>query len=573
MPAQPSNTESALNTLVCAAQEHLSSFIQTLPLRDADIADMQRALLGAPGTVGKLAQLQDDYLHQWIALFRDGERAQEPQAEDRRFSSPQWEELAWFRLVRRLYELNSGFISELAELPDLAAGTKRRLKFFSQQLVDAISPANFPATNPEAIARAFATRGESLTQGARAFTSDLTRGRISMSDESRFELGRNLAVTPGEIVYENDLIQLIQYRAQTKQVRARPLLVVPPFINKYYILDLQSHNSFVRYCVEQGITTFIISWRNIPESLGHLTWDDYIASGIFDAIATVQDICGAEAINALGYCVGGTLLASALAVKSRHSEHPVHALTLLASMLDFSDTGEISAYVDEHYVASCERQYAKGGVVSGSQLTNAFASLRANELVWHYVVNNYLLGKPPKAFDLLHWNADSANLPGPLYAYYLRHMYLENRLKTPGALRMHGSDIDLGQIGAATMIVAARDDHIVPWQTAYRSARLLGGDIRFVLAASGHVAGIVSPAGNSRRHYWSAGETALPADPEKWLAGTRQSSGSWWPHWVHWLQSMSGERVPAPVSAGNEQHRPIEAAPGRYVRERPDIHV
>jgi len=573
MPAQPPSNEAALAQLISAARAHAASFIQSLPLRDSDLAEMNQALLASPETRQKLARLQDDYLHQWVAALRDSDRRQEPGDVDRRFSSPEWDELAWFRVVRGLYTLNSQYISELAALPDLAPHTKRRLKFFSQQLVDAMSPTNNPLTNPESISQAYRSQGDSLAQGARSFTADLKRGRISMSDETHFEVGRNLAVTPGEVIFENELIQLIQYRATTKKTNARPLLIVPPFINKYYILDLQPHNSFVRYCVEQGITTFIISWRNVSESLGHLTWDDYIARGVFDAIKAAQDICRVQSVNALGYCVGGTLLASALAVKEAKNEHPVHSLTLLASMLDFSDTGEISAFVDGHYVGYCERQYAQHGVVSGSQLTNTFASLRANELVWHYVVSNYLLGKPLRAFDLLYWNADSANLPGPLYAYYLRNMYLENRLRCPGSLRMHGEQIDLGTIATPTMMVAARDDHIVPWHTAYQSMRLLGGDNRFVLAASGHVAGIVSPAGSSLRRYWANGEGKLPVQPGSWLSSARETEGSWWPHWIAWLKPLSGDAVPAHATTGNKRYQPIEPAPGRYVRERIDLEV
>ncbi len=544
--------------------------MQSMPLRDADIAEINRALLASPEQCRKLADLQRTYLQQWVSILRDGGEQSVANEDDRRFSSPEWTDIAWFNVVRRLYLLNAQYINALAAVPEVAPETKRRLQFFSRQFVDAMSPANNPVTNPQSIVRAIRSGGESLARGARALAADLARGHLSMTDESAFEPGRNLAVTPGEVVYENELIQLLQYRAQTPQVGERPLLVVPPFINKYYILDLRPENSFVRYCVEQGVTTFMISWRNVSESLGHLNWDDYMAMGVFEAIDAARNISGADSLNALGYCVGGTLLASALAVKAARDEHPIHSLSLLASMLDFSDAGEIQAYIDETYVRQCEDEFADRGVVAGAQLTNAFASLRANELVWHFVVNNYLLGKAPPAFDLLYWNTDSTNLPGPLYAYYLRNMYLENRLRIPGSLRMQDTPVDLGAIKIPAMVVAARDDHIVPWRTAYQSARLLGGSTEFVLAASGHVAGIVNPPRDNRRRHWVAEDGALTDAPDSWLAAAREAEGSWWRHWLEWLRDRSGETVAAPAATGNELYQPIESAPGRYVLERND---
>ncbi len=569
MPAPPPDIEANLQQLVAACQSYAMDFMQSMPLRDADITEINRALLASPDQCQKLAELHQTYLQQWVAILRDGGGQPAPDEDDRRFSSPEWSDLAWFAALRRLYLLNSQFINAVAAVPDVAPETKRRLLFFGRQFADAMSPANNPMTNPQSIMQAIRSGGESLARGAKAFAADRARGHISMTDESAFAPGRNLAVTPGEVIFENELIQLLQYRAQTPQVSQRPLLIVPPFINKYYILDLRPQNSFVRYCVEQGITTFMISWRNISDSLGHLNWDDYVDKGVFAAIDAVHDIADADSLNALGYCVGGTLLASALAVKEARNEHPVHSLSLLASMLDFSDVGEIRTYVDEAYVRQCEHQFAERGVVAGTQLTNAFASLRANELVWHFVVNNYLLGKSPPAFDLLYWNTDSSNLPGPLYAYYLRNMYLENRLRIPASLRMLETPVDLGAIRMPAMVVAARDDHIVPWRTAYRSATLLGGSTEFVLAESGHVAGIVNPPRDNRRRHWVAERAALADTPDSWLAAAREVKGSWWRHWLDWLRCQSGGTVAAPAATGSEQYRPIEAAPGRYVSERP----
>ncbi len=544
-----------------------------MPLQDADVVELNRALLTSEQVRQQLADLQQDYLREWVEILLAGGATQSTSHGDEHAEVAEWSELPWFATMRALHQLNGKFISGVTRLAELPADKRRRLEFFGRQLIDAMSPSNFPLTNPQAITRALESRGESLARGARAFAADLARGRVSMTDESVFEVGRNLAATPGDVVYENELIQLIQYRATTKRVRSRPLLIVPPFINKYYILDLQQHNSFVCHCVEQGLTTFIISWRNIPHELGHLDWEDYIGTGVFEAIEAVRNISREDTINALGYCVGGTLLASALAVKAASNEHPVSSLTLLASMLDFSDTGDISVYVDDAYVEQCERQFAQGGIVPGSQLANAFASLRANELVWYFVVNNYLLGHSPRAFDLLYWNTDSANLPGRLYAYYLRNMYLENRLRIPGALRMNGNPVDLGTLVMPSMVVATREDHIVPWQTAYRSARLLGGDTEFVLGASGHVAGIINPPEASQRHYWVGEGTGLPAEPERWLDSARQVAGSWWPQWSNWLRRQSGKSIAARKTTGSRNCRPVEPAPGRYVRERGDLQV
>ena len=566
------DTEAILKQLFGSAQQYASDFIRDLPLRDADIAELNRALLASGPRRAELARLQQEYVRDWVAIMQ-GQNVEAAATADRRFSAPEWRKLAWFRTMRDLYELNARYVNAVTAAAELPPAAHRRVQFFTRQLTDAMSPSNFPQTNPEAITRAFETRGESITRGAQAFADDLARRRISMTDESQFEVGRNLAITPGDVVYENELIQLIQYRPTTRRVRARPLLIVPPFINKYYILDLQPENSFVAYCVDQGISTFIISWRNIRDELGHLTWDDYIDKGIFQAIDVIRSIYRTDGINTLGYCVGGTLLACALAVMAARNVRGIASLTLLASMLDFTDTGDISAYVDETYVQRCEQRFAKHGVVPGSQLANAFASLRANELVWYFVVNNYLLGQSPRAFDLLYWNADGANLPGPLFSYYLRNMYLENRLRLPGALHMHGVPVDLGRIHLPSMVIATREDHIVPWESAYRGTQLLGGDTEFILGASGHVAGIVNPARGNRRHYWTNIAGQQPAAPQHWFDKAQQADGSWWPYWMKWLLRHSGRTVAARKTTGSTQFRPIEPAPGRYVRERGDLSV
>jgi polyhydroxyalkanoate synthase len=386
---------------------------------------------------------------------------------------------------------------------------------------------------------------------------------MQMSERSAFEVGRNIAVTPGAVVYQNPIVQLIQYTPRTPQVSRHPLLVVPPFINKYYVLDLQPENSFVRNALDQGLQVFLVSWRNIPRELGGATWEDYIRQGVYAPLEAMREITGANQINALGFCVGGTLLACALAVMENPQQ--IASLTLLATMLDFSDVGEIGVYIDEEYVRQCEETYRDGGLMPGSLLASTFASLRANELVWSFVINNYLKGKTPRAFDLLHWNSDSANLPGPLYAWYLRNTYLENNLRVPGKLTLCSRPVDLGAIRCPAYVLATREDHIVPWRSAYASTQLLPGKIDFVLATSGHVAGVVNPPAAGRRSHWLSEGT--PADGDEWLAQARSVPGSWWTHWRAWLKQHSGTQVAAPQTTGSAHHQPIEPAPGSYVRE------
>jgi len=490
--------------------------------------------------------------------------ASEPDPADRRFRAPEWRETPYFDYLAQSYLATGRWLREVVEATRLEPQVKRKLEFFARQLVDAASPANFPWSNPEALKLAARTSGESVAQGLRNLAADLDKGMISMTDESAFEIGRNLAVTPGAVIYENDLIQLIQYRPATETVFEQPLVMVPPCINKFYILDLQPENSFVRYAVERGHTVFMVSWRNMPPDMGRVSWDDYIEHGVMKALAVASEVCGAEKVNALGFCVGGTLLGAALAVMRARGEERVASLTLLATLLDFSDTGELSVFVDEAYVRKREADFASGGLLHGRELALTFASLRANDLIWHYVVNNYLKGRTPEPFDLLYWNADSTNLPGTMYAYYLRHMYLENSLRVPGKLTQCGQPVDLRRVDMPAYLLATREDHIVPWRTAYAGARLLGGRIEFVLAASGHIAGVVNPASKNRRNYWLNSD--LAEDPERWLATAAAHPGSWWRHWGDWLEPHGGARMPARARLGGSSHREIEPAPGRYVR-------
>ena len=487
-------------------------------------------------------------------------------ADDKRFAGEAWQTSPQFRYVAEAYLSIYRLLMDSVEGLDVASSTRKKMRFFVKQHLDAMSPANFLATNPEALQSAIESKGETLKAGLENLKIDMAKGHISMTDEGAFKVGENIAVTPGSVVFENEIFQLVQYAPQTAQVHLRPLLIVPPCINKFYILDLRPDNSFVRYAAEQGFTVFIVSWRNVKAEQGHLTWDDYIANGVVKAIDNVRLITNVEKINALGFCVGGTLLASSLAVLRRMGHDVVESATFLTTLLDFSDAGEVTSYINEEFITRRESEIGQGGIVSGSELAYAFTSLRANELIWNYVVGNYLKGTKPPAFDLLFWNSDATNLPGPWYGYYLRNMYSKNNLAKPDRLTMCGVPVDLSYVNMPAFVFAAKEDHIVPWHTAYTSASLLGGKTEFVLGASGHIAGVVNPASKNKRSYRIS--IAPNVARQKWLEASREVEGSWWPRWTDWLKQYSGRMVPARATLGNADFKPIEPAPGRYVKEK-----
>jgi len=524
----------------------------------------------------QLVQLQREHMEQhaklWssIAHRKPGEAA-EPivpaPAGDRRFSSPEWASSPVHDYLRQAYWINARFLSSVSEaLPVTDRVAKNRIQFMTRQYIDAMAPSNFAATNPDVVQKAIETKGESLTKGLLNLISDTEKGRISMTDDSAFEVGRNLATTEGAVIYENELMQLLQYSPLTDKVCSRPLLIVPPCINKYYILDLQPENSFVRYAVEQGLTVFLVSWRNPKAGQSHLSWDDYVGAGVLEALGIVREVSKNPKPNVLGFCVGGTLLSTALATAYARGEEPAESVTFLTAMMDFSDTGDISCFIDETAVATKEASIGKGGLMPGRELANVFSSLRPNDLVWNYVVDNYLKGNKPSAFDILYWNSDCTNLPGPFGAWYLRNTYLENNLRVPGKVKVLGEPLDLGRISCPAYFVATREDHIVPWRTSFLGRRLLGGESTFVLGASGHVAGVVNPASKNKRSFWTNALSAATSD--EWLEGAVEHKGSWWPNWIDWLKARSGELVAAPAKLGNRQYKPMEPAPGRYVKER-----
>lgn len=556
-----------------AAPDPAEPFATPLPwLQWARAGESSKQPGGAAGMSPEaLLKIQSDYLQRFGALwssFAERPDAAAAPIRDSRFADPAWTTNPFAAFAARAYLLNAELLNRLAESVEGDAKFKKRLRFAVSQWVDAASPANYLALNPKAQKALIESQGASLRAGLANLLGDVEKGKISLTDETAFEVGRNVATSAGEVVFENGLFQLIQYRPLTAKVHKRPFLIVPPCINKYYILDLQPENSFVRYAVEQGNTVFLVSWKNPHEPEAHLTWDDYVGHGAIEAIHTVQAITDSASLNVLGFCVGGTILATALAVLAARGEQPAASLTLMTSLLDFSDTGVLDVFVDESMVQLREQTLGQGGIMPGRDLANTFAALRANDLVWNYVVSNYLEGRQPGAFDLLYWNGDSTNLPGPMYAWYLRHLYLQNELKIPGRLTVCGERVDLTRVEAPVYVFAAREDHIVPWKSAYGSAQVFGPGhpARFVLGASGHIAGSINPPSKNRRSYWTSA-APLGSEADAWLTAATEHPGSWWTDWNRWLIDFTGGEVAAPTRAGSARFSPIEPAPGRYVKE------
>ena len=516
----------------------------------------------------KLKALQEEFIQSWTDLLQSGSGVQKLLSKYRRFATPAWEQNAWAGWVAASYLVNARCLMHMAEAVEGDEKSKSRIRFAVEQWIAASAPSNFLTLNAEAQHKAIESSGKSIAQGIQNLLHDMQQGHVSMTDESQFEVGRNVATTEGAVVFENELFQLLEYKPLGAKVFEKPLLMVPPCINKFYILDLQPANSFIRYAVEQGYRTFVISWRNPDESLAQKTWDDYVEDAVIRAIEAVQSICGVESINALGFCVGGTLLGTALAVLAARGEKPVASATLLTTFLDFSDTGVLDVFIDEPSVKVRETEFAQGGLLQGRDLASTFSFLRPNDLVWNYVVGNYLNGQTPPPFDLLYWNSDSTNLPGPFYAWYLRNTYLENRLSQPGQLTVCGEKIDLGKLNLPVYVFGSREDHIVPVGGAYATTGLLSGPMRFVMGASGHIAGVINPASKNKRSYWVRADGKLPADFQKWLQKAEEHPGSWWPDWAQWLQQHSGKLIAAPKTYGNRQFQAIEPAPGRYVKVR-----
>jgi polyhydroxyalkanoate synthase len=540
------------------------------------VGEMFHSLSGLSLPSSAWSTLQAEYMKEATALWNgainrftgeaDGEA---PKIGDRRFSAGDWAANPAAALTAQTYLLNARTLLKMADAIEGDEKTRARVRFAVQQWLDAASPSNYLALNPEAQRKALDTKGESIAQGLAHLWGDIQQGHVSQTDVSVFEVGRNVATTEGAVVFENEVFQLLEYKPLTAKVHERPMLFVPPCINKYYILDLQPENSLIRFLVSQGHRMFVMSWRNPDESVAHLSWDDYIEKGPIRAITEVRAISGSDQVDTMGFCVGGTILTTALAVLAGRGEQPAASLSLLTSMLDFSNTGVLDLFIDEPSVQLREVTIGANapqgpGLLKGQELATTFSFLRPNDLVWNYVVGNYLKGDKPAAFDLLYWNGDSTNLPGPMFCWYLRHTYLQNELRQPGKLTVCGQKIDLGKIKAPVFVYASREDHIVPWDAAFESSKIMKGKVRFVLGASGHIAGVINPPAAKKRSHWVDGK--LGGSAQQWFDSAKEVPGSWWTDWAAWLAPHAGKMVPAAKGYGDRQHKVIEAAPGRYVK-------
>lgn len=522
----------------------------------------------------KFWDMQAAYWGEWAKLWQEsarklmGEEAQaviQPAAGDRRFRNEVWQENAVFDFIKQSYLLTCRWMDEsVRRMEGLDGDKKDRLAFYNRLFTDALAPTNFALTNPDVIEETLRTGGENLVKGLENLVGDLERGngslKISTTDYNAFTLGGNIAVTPGSVIYQNDLMQLIQYEPSTEKVFKRPLLIVPPWINKYYILDLKPENSFIKWAVSQGHTVFVVSWVNPDGALAEKRFEDYMREGILEPLSVIRKITGQPDCNVIGYCLGGTLLTITLAwLAAKDRAHEIASATCLTTLIDFSDAGELKLFTGEDQLAAMDKDMSEKGVLEAKNLQRTFSLLRANDLIWSFVINNYLMGKEPFPFDLLYWNDDSTNMPAAMHGFYLRAMYRDNLLTKAGGIAMFGTPIDVRSIKTPAYFLSAREDHIAPWKATYAGAKLYQGDVRFTLAASGHIAGVINPPGKQKYAYWTGGDTE--ATPDEWLKHAKQTDGSWWPHWQSWIAAFgNGETTSRPVENA------LEPAPGRYAQ-------
>jgi polyhydroxyalkanoate synthase len=554
-----------------------------VPINWAEIARALRVVwlrsLRKPDAVWAMANLNQELWRSTISAWQDAGQqwltlaggaaatGVAPSSVDKRFSAPEWHTNPAYRTLKEVYLLASDWLLNQSQADDLDEAERQRITFHLRQFVDAMSPTLMLLSNPAALKRAMETGGTSLASGAANLVADLNAGRLSMVDADAFAPGRNLALTPGKVVHRNRLIELIQYTPTTKKVHDVPLLIVPPWINKYYILDMQPKNSMVRHLVSQGFTVFVISWKNPDASMDEIGIEDYIDLGPIAASDVAREITGSSTVNAMGYCIGGTLLTLTLAVLAAKGDERFHSASFMVSMQDFSRVGETAVFMDEPGLDLIEQQMMERGYLDSREMSNMFNLLRSNDLIWSNVVNNYLMGNKPPAFDLLYWNSDGTRMTRAAHSWYLRNTYVENNLIVPGKVRLKGEAIDLGTIRQDTYAVGAEKDHIVPWDAAWRITQLLGGDVRYVLASSGHIAGIINPPGGKGTYWTGSDGQAVPSSATEWLGAAERHDGSWWPDWVSWLTARSGRKT-APPPLGSEKQPPLEDAPGTYVMEK-----
>ncbi len=528
------------------------------------LSDPQRALHAQTALFSR-------YMDLWSSSVRrmGGEAVEDvakPEPGDKRFSDQEWRENQFFNFLRQTYLITSGWLTDLVDKTEgLDEHTKHKAVFYAQQLVNSLSPSNFPATNPEVLRETFSSDGENLVRGMKMLTEDLERGggdlKLRQADTSAFQVGREVANTPGKVVAQNSVCQIIQYTPSTEKVLKRPLVIVPPWINKFYILDLNPQKSFVKWCVDQGHTVFVVSWVNPDETQAGKSFEHYAEEGILSTLDIVEEITGAKKINLIGYCVGGTLLAVTLALMARRGDTRAATATFFTTQVDFTHAGDLKVFVDEEQIQRVEASMADKGYLEGSKMANAFNMLRSRDLVWPYVVDNYLKGKAPLPFDLLYWNSDSTRMPAANHSFYLRNCYLENRL-TKGTMELGGEKLDLGDVTVPVYNLATREDHIAPARSAFLGSQFLGGKVTYVLAGSGHIAGVVNPPSMKKYQYWTGGKPV--GELADWLANAQENPGSWWPHWDNWIRENDDETVPA-RKPGSKKHKPIENAPGSYV--------
>jgi polyhydroxyalkanoate synthase len=521
------------------------------------------------------AKLAKGYLDLWGSAMRRlvGEQAPpaiSPSPRDKRFSDPEWKSNLFFDFLMQLYLLTTQWAQDLVrDAEGIDAHTRKKAEFYVQQITNALAPSNFVLTNPDVLRETLASSGDNLVRGMKMLAEDIQAGRgtlrIRQSDPSNLDVGVNIATTPGKVIFQNDLMQLIQYQPATEKVLRAPLLIVPPWINKFYILDLRPEKSFVKWCVDQGITVFLISWVNPDKSLGTKTFEDYMKDGPLAAMEVIEKATGETKVHTMGYCVGGTLLASTLAWLAQKRRARVRSATLLAAQVDFTHAGDLLVFVDENQISALERDMEESGVLEGSKMAMAFNMLRSNDLIWSYVVSNYLKGKAPSSFDLLHWNSDATRMPAANHSYYLRNCYLENRLSA-GSMVLDNTLLDLSKVKVPVYNLATREDHIAPADSVLYGSRFFGGPVKYVMSGSGHIAGVVNPPSSGKYQYWT-NDNSKNVTLADWLKGAQEHKGSWWPDWREWLEGIDAAKVPA-RAVGSNATPPIEDAPGSYVRVR-----
>ncbi|MCJ7838511.1 MAG: class I poly(R)-hydroxyalkanoic acid synthase [Burkholderiales bacterium] len=514
-----------------------------------------------------------DYTRLWQSSVMQmmGQKAEPvavPRKGDNRFRHEDWENHFLFDYVKQSYLIAARHIHEaVSNVEHLPVDARKKVDFFTRQYIDALSPSNFALTNPEVVRETMASGGQNLLRGLNNLLGDIERGdgqlQISMTDPKAFKMGENIATTPGQVVYQNELMQLIQYQPSTKKVYKQPLLIIPPWINKYYILDLRESNSFIKWAVDQGHTVFVVSWVNPGKEYAGKSFEDYLHQGPNDALDAIEKATGEKQVNVIGYCLGGTLLGAALGVMAAKKDKRVASATFFVSLLDFSIPGELGVFIDEKQVENLERRMNERGYLEGSEMAGTFNMLRSNDLIWSFVVNNYLMGKDPFPFDLLYWNSDSTRMPATMHSFYLRNMYLGNKLKDPGGITLDNVPIDISKIKVPAYFISTAEDHIAPWKSVYKGARVLSGEVRFVLGGSGHIAGIVNPPAANKYCYWTNPE--FPQDSDEWLGTATRHEGSWWGDWQAWMEKNNGGAKVAARVPGDGKLKVIEDAPGKYV--------